>query len=90
MKAQFTAFLADPTTGSPVLSTGNYMALQTVALSMDVEAVGDWLYDASGAPAGVLVAAASATAPGAFGLYTLDLRSYGFTEKVPAVAGSTA
>jgi hypothetical protein len=85
-----TAFLADPTTGGPVLSTGPYLALQTVALSMDVESVGDWLYDASGAPSGVLVAATSATAPGAFGLYTLDLGSYGFTEDVPATAGSTA
>jgi hypothetical protein len=85
-----TAFLADPTTGGPVLSTGPYVQLQTVALSMDVEAVGDWLYDASGAPSGVLVAAASAAAPAAFGLYTLDLGSLGFTEDVPATAGSTA
>ena len=85
-----TAFLADPTTGSPVLSIGPYLALQPVPLSMDVESVGDWLYDASGTPTGVLVAAASATAPGAFGLYTLDLGSYGFTEDVPPMAGSTA
>ncbi len=85
-----TAFLADPTTGGPVLSTGPYLAMQTVALSMDVETVGDWLYDASGEPSGVLVAAASAAAPDAFGLYTLDLGSYGFTEDVPAIAGSTA
>jgi hypothetical protein len=85
-----TAFLADPTTGGPVLSTGSYLAMQTIALSMDVEAIGDWLYDASGDPSGVLVAAASAAAPDAFGLYTLDLGSYGFTEDVPAMAGSTA
>jgi hypothetical protein len=85
-----TAFLADPMTGGPVLSTGPYLSMQTVALSMDVEAVGDWLYDASGQPFGVLVAAASAAAPDAFGLYTLDLGSYGFTEDVPAMAGSTA
>jgi len=36
------------------------------------------------------VAAASAAAPDAFGLYTLDLASYGFTEEIPATAGSTA
>jgi hypothetical protein len=85
-----TAFLADPNTGSPVLSTGPYMTMHPVALSMDVESVGDWLFDDTGAPSGVLVAAASAAAPGAFGLYTLDLASYGFTENVPATAGSTA
>ena len=84
-----TAFLADPTTGSPVLSTGPFLAIPPVTLSMDVEAVGDWLYDARGS-FGVLVAAASAAAPGAFGLYTLDLGSYGFTEDVPAMAGSAA
>lgn len=88
--AVLTAFLADPTTGRPILSTGPYLAMQTVALSMDVEAVGDWLYDASGEPTGVLVAASSAAAPDAFGLYTLDLGSYGFTEDVPAMAGTTA
>jgi len=84
-----TAFLADPKTDSPILSTGPYLAMQTVALSLDVEAVGDWLYDASGDPSGVLVAAASPAAPDAFGLYTLDLGSYGFTEDVPATAGRT-
>jgi hypothetical protein len=85
-----TVFRADPTTGSPVLWTGPFLDLQPVALSMDVEAVGQWLSDVRGTPIGVLVAAAATDQPGAFGLYTFDLGTTTFTEDVPATAAGTA
>jgi hypothetical protein len=83
-------FRTDPETGGPALWQGPFAQLQPVALSMDVEAVGQWLFDAQGTPTGVLVAAAPAEQPGAFGLYTLDLGSAAFTEDVPATPASTA
>jgi hypothetical protein len=85
-----TAFRADPTTGSPTLWQGPFAQLAPVGLSMDVEAVGQWLFDAGGAPTGVLVAAAPTDQPYAFGLYTLDLGTTAFTEHVPATPASTA
>jgi hypothetical protein len=85
-----TTFRADPTTGSLVLWTGPFTDLQSVALSMDVEAVGTWLFDPAGVPSSVLVAAATTDQPNAFGLYTLDLGGYGFTEDVPPAPASTA
>ena len=83
-----TVFRPDPTTGSPVLWRGPFADLQTVALSMDVEAVGQWLFDPSGEPSGVLVAAASTAEPDAFGLYTLELDTTAFTEDVPPATAS--
>jgi hypothetical protein len=85
-----TVFRADPTSGSPVLWTGPFTDLQPVALPMDVESVGQWLYDPSGQPTGVLVAAASGDQPNAFGLYTLDLATLVFKEDVAPVPASTA
>ncbi len=84
-----TVFRPDAT-GSPVLWRGPFTDLQTVALSMDVEAVGQWLFDSSGQPSGVLVAAAPTDQPDAFGLYTLALDTTAFTEDVPPATASTA
>jgi len=83
-------FRADPTTGSPILWTGSFDALEPVALPLDVQAVGSWLFDSSNAPTGVLVAGATAAQPNAFGLYTLALDSYAFSEDVPPTPASTA
>jgi hypothetical protein len=85
-----TVFRADPTTGSPTLWQGPFAQLAPVALSMDVESVGQWLFAPGGAPSGVLVAAAPTEQPYAFGLYTLDLGTTTFTEDVPATPASTA
>ena len=87
---RLTVFRADPTTASPVLWRGPFADLQPVALSMDVEAVGQWLSDPSGEPSRVLVAAASTEQPEAFGLYTLDLATTTFTEDVPAALAGGA
>ena len=84
------AFLADPVTGSPVLWSGRYDQLQSVPLAMNVQSVGDWLFDSSGAPSGVLVAAAPAGQLLGYGLYTLDLGSHAFSEDVPPTTVSTA
>jgi len=83
-------FRADPTTGSPILWTGSFDALEPVALPLDVQAVGSWLFDSSNAPTGVLVAGATAAQPNAFGLYTLALDSYAVSEDVPPTLASTA
>jgi hypothetical protein len=81
-------FRADPTTGSPVLWQGPFTELVPVALSMDVESVGQWMFDSRGSAIGVLVAAATADAPDAFGLYTFDLGTLAFTQDVPAMLAS--
>ena len=85
-----TVFLTDPETGGPALWQGPFDQLQPVALSMDVEAVGQWLFDSQGIPTGALVAAATTDRPGAFGLYTLDLGTTTFAEDVPAIPASAA
>ena len=82
-------FRADPTTGSPILWTGSFDALEPVALPLDVQAVGTWLFDSANAPTGVLVAGATAAQPNAFGLYTLALDSYAVSEDVPPTPAST-
>jgi hypothetical protein len=79
-----TVFRADPTTGTPGLWQGPFAQLAPVTLPMDVESVGQWLFDSRGQPSGVLVAAATSDAPDAFGLYTLDLGTIVFREDVPA------
>ena len=83
-------FRADPTTGHPILWAGSFDALEPIDLSLDVEAVGSWLFDSSNAPTGVLVAGAMAAQPDAFGLYTITLDSYGISEDVPPTPASTA
>ncbi len=83
-------FRADPTTGSPVLWQGPFTALTPVMLPMDVESVGQWLFDSQGQASGVLVAAATIDAPAAFGLYTLNLGTITFREDVPAMMTSAA
>jgi hypothetical protein len=83
-----TVFRADPTTGSPQLWQGPFAQLQQVTLNRVVQSVGQWLFDASGTPSGVLVAAQEPPDPQAFGLYTLDLGTITFTEDVPATPAS--
>ena len=83
-------FRADPTTGNPTLWTGSFDALEAVDLAVDVQAVGEWLFGSAHAVSGVLVAAATAVEPSAFGLYTIALDSYTTTEDVPPTPASTA
>ena len=86
----FTAFITD-TSGQTVLSTGPFSQLTPVPLALQVSSVDWWSFDpVTSAPTAVTVQAASPSAPGELGVYTIDLGSSAINADVPAVPVSAA